>query len=101
MPKKFEVRYLETAENDLYDIFDYVVKENPKAAADLIEKINKKIKNLENNPEIDVTPKDLKLKSMGYRALVIDKYIAFYVIKDNIIQIRRIFHGARDYQFIL
>jgi hypothetical protein len=37
---------------------------------------------------------------MGYRMLVVDKYLVFYVVK-KIIQIRRVIHGARRYSFLL
>jgi hypothetical protein len=38
---------------------------------------------------------------MGYRMLVVDKYLVFYVVKKKIIQIRRVIHGARRYSFLL
>jgi toxin ParE1/3/4 len=46
-----------------------------------------------------VTPKDLRLKSLNYKMLVINNYLVFYVIKDGTIEIRRIVHGNRKYSF--
>ena len=51
--------------------------------------------------EIGVIPKDARLKKLGYRILIIGKYLVFYVVKTNTVQIRRIIHGARQYRFLL
>ena len=48
-----------------------------------------------------VIPNDLRLKSLNYRMLIIDNYLVFYVVKDCIVEIRRILHGRRKYAFLL
>jgi len=48
-----------------------------------------------------VVPKDDRLKRLGYRLLIIENYLVFYVIKFETIQIRRIIHGARQYGFLM
>jgi len=50
-------------------------------------------------PRLGTLPKDERLHMLGYRMLVIGNYLAFYVIRDNIIEIRRIIHGSRKYSF--
>ena len=95
------IRYLSTAEKDLDDIFDYILKDNPSAALSLLEKFDHSISQLALNPEIGVIPKDDRLKKLGYRMLIIDKYLVFYVVKTKTIQIRRVIHGARKYSFLL
>jgi len=97
----FEIRYLPTAEKDLDDIFDYIMRDNPSAADSLLEKFDSTISQLALNPELGVVPKDDRLKKLGYRILIIEKYLVFYVIKANTVQIRRIIHGARKYSFLL
>ncbi len=96
-----EIRYLSTAERDLNDIFDYILADNPSAAAALLEEFDRLISNLATNPEIGVIPKNQRLERQGYRILIIRKYLVFYVVKEKYIQIRRITHGARQYQFLL
>ena len=96
-----EIRYLSTAERDLNDIFDYILADNPSAAAALLEEFDRLISNLATNPEIGVIPKNHRLGRQGYRILIIRKYLVFYVAKEKYIQIRRIIHGARQYQFLL
>ena len=96
-----EIRYLSTAERDLNDIFDYILADNPSAAAALLEEFDRLISNLATNPEIGVIPKNQRLERQGYKILIIRKYLVFYVVKEKYIQIRRIIHGARQYQFLL
>lgn len=101
MSKSYQIRYLRTAETDLIDIFEYIQKDNPSAAVKQLEKFDQSISQLSRNPYLGVMPKDDRLKRLGYRILVIDKYLVFYVVKTNMVQIRRVIHGARQYNFLL
>ena len=101
MNKKCEVRYLPASQQDLIDILNYIKQDNPSAALKLVEEIDEVISRLENFPNLGVVPKDLRLKSLNYRMLVIDNYLVFYVVKDHVIEIRRIIHGKRKYSFFL
>ena len=101
MSDPFKIRYLSPAVNDLDDIFNYIMRDNPSAAVSLLEKFDHSISQLAINPEIGVIPKDDRLKKLGYRMLIIGKYLVFYVVKANTVQIRRIIHGARQYSFLL
>lgn len=95
------IRYLSTAQRDLSEIFEYIKKDRPGAASGLLEKFDKSIAALAANPYLGVTPKDDRLKRLGYRILVVDKYLVFYVLKPKTVQIRRVIHGARRYSFLL
>ncbi|MBU2645516.1 type II toxin-antitoxin system RelE/ParE family toxin [bacterium] len=101
MSDSYEIRYLKTAEDDLDEIFDYILSDRPTAAVTLLEKFDESISKLTLNPELGVVPKDDRLKNLGYRMLIIDKYLVFYVIKGTIVQIRRIIHGARQYNHLI
>ena len=101
MKDPIQIRYLKTAERDLDEIFDYILRDNPTAAADLLDKFDEAISNLSQNPKLGVIPKDDRLKRLGYRILIVERYLVFYVIKNRTIQIRRIIHGARRYGFLL
>jgi plasmid stabilization system protein ParE len=100
MKEPHEIRYLSTAETDLIDIFEYIKKENPTAAISQLEKFDKSISQLALNPLLSAIPKNERLKKLGYRMLIVDKHPAFYVIKAETVQIRRIIHGARRYSFL-
>ncbi len=101
MSGQFRIRYLSTAQKDLDEIFDYILKDNPSAALSLLEKFDHSISQLSLNPKLGVIPKDDRLKNLGYRMLIVEKYLVFYVVKPRSIQIRRIIHGARKYSFLL
>jgi len=97
----YQIRYLRTAEKDLLDIFEYIKKDKPTAAESLLEKFDRLISQLADVPFIGVIPKDERLEKLGYRMLIVDKYLVFYVVKGRVVQIRRIIHGARRYSFLL
>jgi len=101
MSKKYKIEYLPIAQEDLIDIFEYIKDDNPDAAANFIERIDKAVSKLELFPLLGTIPKDERLQKVGYRMLVIGNYLAFYVIRGNIIEIRRIIHGSRKYSFLL
>jgi len=83
MPKRYEILYLSIAERDLTDIFDYLYKDNPSAAASFLNTIDDTITKLADFPEMGKFPNDSSLKNLGYRMLIIEEYIVFYVIKKN------------------
>ena len=101
MNKKYKVLYLPTAANDLREIFEYIQEENPKAALRLLDEIDSSISNLETFPFMGVIPKDIRLQRLNYRMLIVDIYLVFYVVFDNIVEIRRVLYGKRKYSFLL
>ena len=101
MNQPYTIRYLKTAENDLIDIFNYIKQDKPTAAATYLERFDDLIFQLASNPFIGIVPKDGRLKKLGYRILVVDKYLVFYVVKSKTVQIRRVIHGARQYEFLI
>lgn len=101
MSDSYTIRYLKTAENDLDEIFDYVLSDSPTAAVSILDQFDASISKLAQNPELGVVPKDDRLKNLGYRMLIIGKYLVFYVLKEKTVQIRRIIHGARQYSHLI
>ena len=101
MSQVYRIRYLATAQKDLFDIFDYILKDRPGAAVDQFEKIDRSVGLLGSNPLLGIVPNDERLRKFGYRVLIVDKYLVFYVIKGKTVQIRRVLHGARQYEFLL
>lgn len=101
MRKKYEINYLPIAVSDLEEIIEYIKIDNPDAALNMLNTIDEAISKLKDFSEIGVIPKDKRLKRLGYRIKVCKNYLVFYVIKENIIEIRRILHGKRNYEFLL
>ena len=101
MPKHL-INITEAAEQDLAEIVDYISNDNPAAALKLAENIEQSILQLEDFPLSGATPKNRRLTRKGYRILIVDSYLVFYVLQDNeTVEIRRIISGKRDYKFLL
>ena len=101
MPSKYEIVYLPVAERDLSEILEYIRMDNPSAALSLLDTIDEHILRLADFTELGKIPQDNRLQKLGYRILLINSYLVFYVVKQKIIEIRRIFHGKRKYEFLL
>ncbi len=101
MPRKHKVVFSLVAYRDLEEILDYILIDDPKAAVDMIDNIERSTKRLEGFPELGFTPKDQRLERSGYRVLVVDEYLVFYVIDGDLVRIRRVIHGSRNYAQIL
>ena len=101
MSRLYAIRYLRTAQQDLLEIFDYIARDDSAAAASLLESFDQTIARSATHPFLGAVPKDERLHRLGYRMVVVGKYLVFYVIKNEIVQIRRVLHGSRQYQFLL
>lgn len=101
MPSKFQVRYLPIAVEDLNSIFEYIAEDNKTAAQKFIDRLDSKIKLLEQQPHLGVVPRNIKLREDGYRVLIVESYLIFYIIKKRQIEIQRIIHGSRNLDAIV
>jgi len=98
---KYSVRLLHTAEEDFNDIILYIATDNPAASEKLAQQLEKNLSLLTRHPLLGAIPHEEELAAMGYRFLVVENYLVFYTIENNIIMIHRILHGARDYLSLL
>jgi addiction module RelE/StbE family toxin len=101
MNKKYRIEYLPIAEQDLTNIIEYITLDSPQSALKLLDEIDESILKLEDFPYMGINPRDTRLQRLKYRILVVSNYLVFYVVKDDYVEIRRILHGKRKYQFIL
>lgn len=101
MANKYALRYLPVAVDDLISIFDWIADGSPSIAADFIDKLDQHIGNLGTHPFLGRIPRDDKLKSSGYRVLVIESYLVFYIVRGNTVEIHRVVHGSRNLDDIL
>ncbi len=100
---KYKLRYPELAQSDLVDIISYISNQlsAPQAAANLVDKLDRAISRLEQFP-FSGHPyiKNQKLQD-EYRMLIVENYLVFYVVYDNVVEIRRIIYGRRNYENLL
>jgi len=101
MSAKHSLRYLPVAQNDLIEIFDYIAQDSPNRAFSFIEKLDKRIGLLESQPLLGRIPRHPKLREYGYRVLIIESYLVFYVIHGQTIEIHRVVHGSRHLDHLI
>ncbi len=101
MDKTYKIEYLPIAEEDLSNIIHYIMLDNPDAALSMADKLDQSISVLELFPNSGTVPDDVRLKALDYRMLVVDPYLVFYVVLNDTVEIRRILHGKRKYNFLL
>ncbi|MBI4811108.1 MAG: type II toxin-antitoxin system RelE/ParE family toxin [Ignavibacteriales bacterium] len=90
-----KINWTAEAEHWLYDIYLYISKDNPQAAASTIQSIFEKAQILQNFPEAGYRYSHQLRKDI--RILLFGHYRITYLIKDNgEIDILGVFHGALD-----
>lgn len=86
------VRYSDTARADIGDIFRYISRDNPAAAAAVVAAIYQAVELLGLFPE-----KSRRTRRHGLRALPLSRYpyIIFFKIQRGELYVVHILHGAR------
>lgn len=100
MPDRAKLTYLPAAVRDLEEIVDYVRRDSLERATKLLDKLEAEIGRLARFPRLGVVPRDQHLARKGYRVLIIENYLVFYVANRKTVRIRRVIHGARRYEFL-
>lgn len=103
--KKYEIALTEAAFSDLGRIYVYI-KDNiqmPDTAQKQLARIERAILKLEKYPFSCSQVSDEFLLQKGYRKLIVDNYIAFYIADEanHKVTIMRILYGAQKYDTIL
>jgi toxin ParE1/3/4 len=103
MAKRHRIEYLPTAVCDLQSIFDYISGElsSPQAALALLGNIDDKTLRLSEFPYSCEKARDNAMNKKGYRLLVIENYIVFYVVIKDTVEIRRVLYKKASYQHLL
>ncbi|MDP1677294.1 MAG: type II toxin-antitoxin system RelE/ParE family toxin [Bacteroidota bacterium] len=101
MSKQFVIRYLPIAQEDLTNILDWIVKDSPTRAISFVDKIDKRIGALAQSPLLGRIPRHPKLREYGYRVLILDSYLVFYMLHDKVIQIHRIVHASQNIDHLI
>jgi addiction module RelE/StbE family toxin len=101
MPVKFALRYLPIAQDDLISIFDFIAQDSPNRALSFVEKLDERIGLLEQHPLLGRIPRHPKLREYGYRVLIIEAYLVFYIVRGQDIEIHRVVHGSRNLDHLI
>ncbi|MHB8124724.1 MAG: type II toxin-antitoxin system RelE/ParE family toxin [Desulfitobacteriaceae bacterium] len=98
---KYKIRIYSYAKMDLKDIVSYLNTLSSQAALRYYDLIVEKIGSLAEMPERCPFVRDVVLKAKGYRYLIVENYLVFFVIKADTVQIRRIIYNKRNYEWLL
>jgi len=101
MSAKYMLRYLPIAQDDLLAIYDYVAQDSPARALTFVDKLDERIGRLEHHPLLGRIPRHARLRQDGYRVLIIDTYLVFYIIRGQQIEIHRVVHGSRNLDHLI
>jgi len=99
--EQYKAKIFPTAQSDLRDIVEYLNTLSPDAAIRYYDLIIEKVETLTTIPERCPLAKDTQLRLRGYRTLLVNNYIVFYVINGKTVEIRRILYARRQYEGLL
>ena len=83
----------ERADNDLHEIYSYLLPLNPAAARDQIADINEKFQQLHRFPFIG---RERSTLAAGLRSVVAGPKVIFYLVTDDRVVIVRVLDGRMD-----
>jgi toxin ParE1/3/4 len=101
MPNKATVRYLPAAQADLISILEWIAKDNPSRAISFVDSLDDRIGQLGHHPLLGRFPRNPKLREYGYRVLVVESYLVFYIVRGHTVEIHRVIHGARNLDHLI
>lgn len=101
----YALKITPAARDDLDIIYRYISEElyNAAAADKLMEKIERNFLRLQEFPFSCNYVTDMILRNKGYRKLVINDYVGFYIADESgkSVIIIRVFHGKQKYQDLI
>lgn len=99
--EKYKLKIYPLAQDDLLEVVDYLNTLSSDAAIKYYDLLVEQIAGLAELPERCPLVKDAHLRLRGYRTLLVKNYIVFYVVNENLVEIRRILYNRRQYEGLL
>lgn len=88
------IRWTPEAANDLEQIARHILRDNPSAARSVVRTITQGIEGLAKFPNLGRPGQLPNTRELVFASL---PYIAIYRLKDEAVEILRIYHGAQDW----
>ncbi len=105
MVNNYTIKMTPKAADDLDNIYQYISEELflTSSAANILERIERGIMRLREFPFSCNYVADEYLRNKGYRKLIVDNYIVFYLIEEENSQviIMRVLYGKQKYENLL
>lgn len=101
--EKYELSILPLFENDMLEAVTYIteVLNNPYAASKLIDETEKAIYKRLDAPLSFLPYKSKRQRVDVYYRIFVENYTVFYVVKGNIMEVRRFIYSKRNIENIL
>lgn len=98
MENDYVLRYLPRFEEELTDIVNYITYtlKNPSAAENLIDDVEKAIIKRLNTPLSYEPCRSIYDREHDYYRIYVKNYVVYYVVIENVMEVRRIVYGKRD-----
>ena len=89
------------AAQDIAEILEYMIVSlnNPTAAAAFADELERCYDRLERMPMMYEACRDVRLRAMGYRKAVVQRYVLIYKLseEEKTVSILRVFYGRQNY----
>lgn len=97
--KSYKLRYLPLFAEDLSEAVSYIAYQldNPQAAEKLISDVEKAILERLKMPLSFEPYRSDKIRKDTYYRIYVGNYTIFYVVIDDVMEVRRILYSARDF----
>lgn len=101
--KKYELRFLPLFENDLTEIVEYIsfTLKTPTAAERLVDDVERAINNRLFCAESFEPFYSAKERKYPYYKISVRNFTVFYVVLDNVMEVRRILYNRRDFNNLI
>ena len=101
--KKYVIIYLPTFISQFNNILYYITYElrNKIAADNFYNEVVKQIEIRSNAPKSYEIFKTIKSEKIKYYKINVKNYTIFYVVKDNVMEIRRIYYSQRNFDNLI
>lgn len=96
--KKYQLRYLPLFEQDLAETVSYItnVLKNPEAALKLVNDTETAILKRLEHPVSFEPYRSARKREYPYYRIYIRNYVVYYVVIDDVMEVRRFLYGKRD-----
>lgn len=87
------LRFSRQAERDIEEIGDFIARDNPRRAVSFVRELRVRCGELRAFP--DASPRRPELGD-DIRVAVFGRYLVLYVVDGDVLDVRRVLHGARE-----
>ena len=95
----YKQRILLTVRTEIRNIVAYIadVLCEPTAAASFLDEFDYQFGLVADNPELHALSRMPELAALGYRSMLVKKYVALYYIEGDSVVVAHVFHQSQNY----